>query len=192
MNVYNQILEGTGQAISYIKREEKEPVKCLQRCDFQTDSMVLSSTNLVSKNAFPRLSYICLIFQKIARICKSNFYRITYFEETYPNLNCSYIRGIDYKRNICYLSDWPNTNVLKSNAELVNNLFEYAQNNLVFLEIFIKDPFYTKIKRDEQMTIISFIGNAGGLLGLCMGLSMISLFEVLYYVVAFLLNMLEH
>ena len=57
------------------------------------------------------------------------------------------------------------------------------------MEIFIKDPFYTKIKRDQQMTIILFIGNAGGLLGLCMGLSMISLFEVFYYFIAFLIKM---
>ena len=185
-------MEGTGPPISYIKQEEKNPVKCLQRCDSQTESMVISSTNLVSKNAFPHLPYFCLIFQKIARICNSNFYRITYFEETYPNLNCSYIKSINYERDICYPSDLPNPKVLKIYAEFINNLFEYAQNNLVSLDIFIKDPFYTKIKRDEQMTIISFIGNAGGLLGLCMGLSMISLFEVLYYVVAFLLNMLEH
>jgi hypothetical protein len=38
-----------------------------------------------------------------------------------------------------------------------------------------------KVKRDEQMTILSFIGNAGGLLGLCMGLSMISIVEIIFY-----------
>ena len=113
-NVYGQIMERTGQPISYIKREEKKPVKCLQRCDSQTDSMVLSSTNLVSKNAFPHLQYFCLIFQKIARICNINFYRLKYIEETYPKLNCSYIKGINYERDVCYPSDWPNPNVLKS------------------------------------------------------------------------------
>ena len=189
VNVYNQILFKTGEPISYIKQEEKKPIKCLQRCDFQTDSMTLSSTNLVSKNAFPRLHYFCLTFLKIARICNSNNYRITYFEEKYPNLNCTYIKGINYERDVCYPSDWPNPRVLKNFGKLANYLYDYAQNNIVSLEIFIKDPFYTKIKRDEQMTVISFIGNAGGLLGLCMGLSMISLIEVLYYVVAFLLNM---
>ena len=35
--------------------------------------------------------------------------------------------------------------------------------------------------KDEKITRISFIANAGGLLGLCMGFSVISLAEILYY-----------
>ena len=46
----------------------------------------------------------------------------------------------------------------------------YAEENFAVLYIFIKDPYYTLIKKDESMTVISFIGNAGGLVGLCMGL----------------------
>jgi hypothetical protein len=49
-------------------------------------------------------------------------------------------------------------------------MFSYAEDNFAVLYIFIKDPYYTLIKKDESMTVISFIGNAGGLVGLCMGL----------------------
>jgi hypothetical protein len=52
---------------------------------------------------------------------------------------------------------------------------------LAVLYIFIKDPYYTLIKKDVSMTTISFIGNAGGLVGLCMGLSFVSNFEVFYH-----------
>jgi hypothetical protein len=47
--------------------------------------------------------------------------------------------------------------------------------------VYIKDPYYTSIKKDENIPFISFIGNAGGLLSLCMGLSFVSLFEILYH-----------
>ena len=57
----------------------------------------------------------------------------------------------------------------------------YAEENLAVLYIFIKDPYYTLIKKDVSMTTISFIGNAGGLVGLCMGLSFVSIFEVFYH-----------
>ena len=181
--------DGKSKQISYIERNQKNPIKCLQRCDFQTDSVVMSSTQLVFKDSFPSMQVFCQIFKKIARVCNSNIFRVTYFEEKYPNLNCSYIKSVNYERYVCSPNDLTNPELLKNYPQLVNNLFEYAQNNIVSLEIFIKDPFYTKIKRDQQMTIISFIGNAGGLLGLCMGLSMISLFEVFYYFIAFLINM---
>jgi hypothetical protein len=42
-------------------------------------------------------------------------------------------------------------------------IFSYAEENFAVLYIFIKDPYYTLIKKDEAMTTISFIGNAGGL-----------------------------
>ena len=45
-----------------------------------------------------------------------------------------------------------------------------------------------RIENDEQITIISFIGNSGGLLGLFLGLSFVSLFEVVVVVVDVVLS----
>ena len=66
--------------------------------------------------------------------------------------------------------------------ELVN---EYARENFAVVKIFIKDPYYTNIKRDQAMTMVSFVGNAGGLAGLCMGMSFVSAFEIFYHIVNF-------
>ena len=44
-----------------------------------------------------------------------------------------------------------------------------------------KDPVVTRIMRDEKIPIISFVANTGGLLGLCMGFSLVSVFEILYH-----------
>ena len=60
-------------------------------------------------------------------------------------------------------------------------MLDYAQDNLSVVKLFIKNPYYTSIKRDLAMTQLDFIGNAGGLLGLCMGMSFISMFEIIYH-----------
>ena len=60
-------------------------------------------------------------------------------------------------------------------------LFKYAKNNTLVLKMFIRDPFYTRISREEGITTLAFISTSAGLLSLCMGLSFVSMFEVLYH-----------
>ena len=51
------------------------------------------------------------------------------------------------------------------------------------VNIYIKEPVVTNIWRDQKTPIINFIAYTGGLLGLCMGFSLVSLFEILYYTI---------
>lgn len=44
-----------------------------------------------------------------------------------------------------------------------------------------QDSFATKIVRDEKVTVTSFVANVGGLLGLCMGFSLVSVVEMIYF-----------
>ena len=53
-------------------------------------------------------------------------------------------------------------------------LYDYAKRNLLWLNVYVKDSFSTQIVRDEKMTRTSFVANVGGLLGLCMGFSLVS------------------
>lgn len=46
-----------------------------------------------------------------------------------------------------------------------------------------KDSFAKRIVRDEKVTVTSFVANVGGLLGLCMGFSLVSVVEMLYFVI---------
>ena len=39
----------------------------------------------------------------------------------------------------------------------------------------------TRIWRDQKTPIISFVAKTGGLLGLCMGFSLVTLFEIIYF-----------
>ena len=64
---------------------------------------------------------------------------------------------------------------------LEDMLYIYAKNNLVMVNVYIKDPVVTRIWRDEKTPIIHFVAYTGGLLGLCMGFSLVSLFEIIFY-----------
>ena len=65
--------------------------------------------------------------------------------------------------------------------ELFELLHKYAKENLLWLNVYVKDSFATRIIRDERMTRTSFVANVGGLLGLCMGFSLVSVAEILYF-----------
>ena len=66
-------------------------------------------------------------------------------------------------------------------AALEDDIFFYAKKNLAVVNVYIKDPVVTRILRDQKIPIIAFVANTGGLLGLCMGFSLVSVFEVLYH-----------
>ena len=73
----------------------------------------------------------------------------------------------------------PNCTSLKCPVE--DAILEYARENLVMFNIFIKDPYAKRFQKDEKITKTSYIANSGGLLGLCMGFSLISGAEILFH-----------
>ena len=163
----------------------KSKSKCWQRCEFQSDSFVLSSTVYPSEAGFPYTTEFCFVFKKIVRICNGDRYRRQIFEMKYPNMSCNEFTSLNQTSLICDSNFQPNYTSIVDN-HIYKFVYEYAKTNIALLTIFIKDSFYAKVKRDEQMTVLSFIGNAGGLLGLCMGLSLISVFEVFFYFCVFI------
>ena len=72
---------------------------------------------------------------------------------------------------------------------LEENIFRYAKHNLAVVNVYIKDPVVTRILRDQKIPIIAFVANTGGLLGLCMGFSLVSLFEIVYHLLGALKKM---
>jgi len=49
----------------------------------------------------------------------------------------------------------------------------------------------TRIVRDERIPVIWFVANCGGILGLCMGFSIVTVFEVLHYLFSTSLGLLR-
>ena len=88
-------------------------------------------------------------------------------------------------------------NCTNSKCPLVDAILDYAKDNIVLFNIFIKvelkflqtqsktylqkDPYAKRFVKDEKITKTDYIANSGGLLGLCMGFSLVSAAEILYH-----------
>lgn len=129
----------------------------------------------------------CFILQKVSRLCADPVRSIV-FEASMANITCKEINYFHHTLNLCKNTLEPNEAIVRNNEALTRFLFDYAKHNTLVLKMFIKDPYYTKIVRSEGMSVISFISTAGGLLGLCMGLSFVSIFEILYHFFNFLVQ----
>ena len=122
--------------------------------------------------------------KEITKICQ-------YFDDDYEEE----MSGFDWIEDDYDIYDeWdnfsPNTLILNESpykSKLIEFLYTYASENIAILKVFYKDPYYTLFKKDEEMSTVSWIGNTGGLFGLCMGLSVVSIFEMLYHCFNFFL-----
>ena len=59
--------------------------------------------------------------------------------------------------------------------------YSTSRDNLVKVGIFLRDPFYVKIEREMRISVLDIWSNIGGLMGLIIGFSFISLIEMLYH-----------
>ena len=55
----------------------------------------------------------------------------------------------------------------------------------------MRDPFYTQIARDVKTTRLQFLGTAGGLMGLCMGFSIVSIIELFYHFTRLIVSLVD-
>lgn len=165
--------------------------KCHQRCELQTETPTFTSSVFPIESTFSKHHFYCLTLTKLARICNDS-YRAKIFEDSLDFssvITCKEILNGRHNSKLCLNSDVaPNATLVKQNHELSNFILKYARNNLALLNVLIKDPYYTLIKRDEQITLITFMANAGGLMGLCMGLGVVSIFEIFYHTINFVIN----
>ena len=81
--------------------------------------------------------------------------------------------------------------------EFMEAVLTYCKANLVRIIVYIPSPYVTTYKTDQvcsniviiiivfiflqAMTLITFIANLGGMLGLCMGPSLVSIIEIAFY-----------
>jgi hypothetical protein len=161
---------------------ENKQRKCLPLCEYQTVTSSITTSGFPIKSTFQYSSYFCLALFKVAKICQEPL-RAKIFEASLNenDLTCNEILLANNTIKICSDLGEPIVKYLKGDPTLSDFIYQYAKNNFVVLQVFISDPYYTLFKRDEQISLITFISNTGGLLGLCMGMSFISIFEIVYH-----------
>jgi hypothetical protein len=143
-----------------------------------------TSSTFPNKETFIYRQEFCFVLQKISKICTNPVQRPVFEKKIHWDpLGCKDVLEMNNTFKVCDDNDRANASIANRNPRLVEFLFDYASKNLAVLNLFIRDPYYTSYLKTEQISHINFIGNAGGLLGLCMGLSFVSVFEVFYHFV---------
>ena len=156
------------------------PKKCYQRCEMQEQNLMSTSSSYPNKLTFPYRDDFCLILKKVVtKVCAEEYRKQAFLNRYRSQISCEELEQL-YESKICEDGKADPADV-KSNEKIFNFVHQYADDNIAVVKLFLRDPYYTNIKRDTEITLISFIGNTGGLLGLCMGLSAISLFELFYH-----------
>ena len=67
--------------------------------------------------------------------------------------------------------------------EFKQTLMTYCKDNLARVVVFIQKPFVVSYLHDQVMSYLQLIANMGGLMGLCMGFSVVSLAEIVYHLI---------
>ena len=57
---------------------------------------------------------------------------------------------------------------------------KYVRGNMAKINVYIRDPYVKRFITEEKITEISFVGTVGGLLGIFLGFSFMSIFEIIY------------
>jgi len=157
-------------------------MKCLQRCELQTESLMTTFSRYPNAETFPFRREVCLVLQKISRICTNSLRKKVFQSKMMSkNVTCEEVLTANNTDNLCNADYLANSEKFYRYKQLLDFLLNYAKENLSVLNIYFRDPYYTKFVKDENIPVISFIGNAGGLLGLCLGMSFVSIFELFYH-----------
>ena len=129
--------------------------------------------------------------KKIVKICNGDKIRADTFDTYYGSrhqkypMTCQEILRLHSSKDVCQSSYHLRPSDLENYNELVDFLYSYTKENIAHVKIYIKDPYYVLTKKDVQYNFASFIGTTGGLVGLCFGLSFISIVEIIYFILRF-------
>lgn len=152
------------------------PRKCLSACNKQVYEIKLTSQSYPFKELFIKRKDICYVLKKLEKICNDTARKRT-FEAKYGNLmSCSQIKAAS-EQNIC-VSDKFQTEI---DPFLASGLYEYASENVAHVKVYLRDPFASVSTREAQISLGSFVGNFGGLMGMFLGLSAFGVFEIIYF-----------
>jgi len=172
-----------------VTNKENETANCLQNCEHQFHIPTFTTSVFPIEQTFMKNTFFCLTLFKLAKICMDP-HKAYIFEQSrnQAGIKCEDILEANNSIPLCSLNGQPKITDIKANTKVSDYVFKYAKKNLALLKIFIKDPFYSRVKRDEESTFIAFLGNTGGLLGLCMGLSIVSIFEIVFHFIHYAIS----
>ena len=166
---------------------------CFSACDTTSYSKVIvGSSTFPNPATFIYTKESCIIARKLVSTCSDP--RKESLIAWYPTL-CQQIEWIKDNNAFCSNEKW-DVNHLRSNLSAFNFtnfaevLTKYTSENVAMVKIFMREPFAEVLLRSVETSEIDFISSVGGLLGLCMGFSFVTLAEIFYYSVRGIKNWL--
>jgi hypothetical protein len=156
-------------------------ITCLPGCTVQEYNKKMSYAPYPQKNIFFFQKTFCHAASHILFIsCNDDNYihnrrRRTFIDASHPNL-CKTLEEYYWYLQDC--NEWPYT--FEPNQTLIDEMYNYGRENLALVHVMIQSPYITKIKRDVSITFTNYMANTGGLLGLSIGFSFVSAFEILF------------
>ena len=173
-------------------RYQNKTKACMPLCEKQSISLFMTSSSYPNENLFIYHKEFCILAKRLQRKCQGS--RRKPLEEMYPDIcmKLEPLKNINLGR-ACKNRRWPLTrsslpNCTWERCDVEEAIIKYSKDNLVVINIFFPNPFVKRMIRDVLITPLDFIGNVGGLLGLCMGFSILSLAEIFYHILATILN----
>ena len=159
-------------------------IKCLPACKSQENTNQMSFALYPQKDNFFHQRRFCQVASHIWQVTCQDENRKYFLDLQQPKL-CPTLEYFDeYFKANSSCDEWPN-NFLKAfdkpNGTLLEEMVEYGRKNLAVVNIMMQSPYVTKMKRDVAMTFTSYVANSGGLLGLCLGFSLISGIELIFW-----------
>ena len=174
--------------------------KCLEACTDQQNEVAITTSRLPNRQTMLQWSDFCVVMEKVIKSCGHVWKRID-MDRQYPSLcklllaklNPHSVSFVSDNKKLCEqainsfstlgaVDDFSQDKGNSSDDALLSALFTYSRENLALVNIYIKPPVVTRIKKDERIPVIWFVANCGGILGLCMGFSIVTVFEVLHYI----------
>lgn len=151
---------------------------CEMECSSKLTEQSCNCTLYFMPRKFNNGSKICN--RKKASCYEQILYNIAY---SHPEYSCNYCLPacfeINYGREIS--SARLGTGGFLTVQKISPRSADYIQNNLAIIHIFFIDNAYGGFTKSELIGFTEFLSNTGGLLGLFMGFSVISLIEIIYF-----------
>lgn len=170
-----------GEFNTVINTMTNKTTPCLTNCEDQINELFVTTSNYPNKKTFKEREEFCLLVKKLIKTCKGH--KRLPLSADYPNL-CPTLEMLPNAAIYCNKHNRWRTEPLNNKTiskAIESEIHKYASENLAIINIFIKESYTKRFRKTEKMSRISYIASSGGLLGLCMGFSFVSLAEIAYH-----------
>jgi len=186
----NQVLHQFGQH-DYIDLNG-ENIKCLPSCEDQINEINSVVSNIKRSKSLLNHEEFCILTQRLVKKCSSGSTKKRGLNQKYEGL-CETLEPLTNLQfcssNVWNMSDIPNCTSIKCSIQDV--ITDYAVDNLVMINMYIDDFHVTRYIKDEKLTRTSFISGIAMILVVCLGWSIVTIAELLFYTILRISNTIK-